>query len=1027
MNEKVRTRGNAGPAPARATQLTGTPAKRIDGSPFVGRERELSALTEPLQRGVRDGSVAFVGGEPGIGKSRLLREVADQARAHGWLTLSGRAYDTEGMPAYLPFIEVIREHLLRAPDNLVRALAEGAPELCKLLPEIRERAGDVPEASTLGPEAERFRLFESVSQFLLDIGRQSEANGLVILLDDLHWADKTTVLLLQHFARQLAGVPVFVVAAFRPTDLEQGNPLLGVIPDLLRERLCTQITLGPLEPEHVQALIEGLASLPSTLPFAAKLTRETAGNPFFIEETVRDLLERGAGFSDPSALGAGVPEGIRTVIGRRLSLLRPASKQALQSTAVLGDTFHFKLLSAASELEPEHLTDAVEEAGRAGMLRQEGDSYAFTHALIRKTVYDELSVPRRQHLHHRAAEALESFGATIQDAGLAAIGYHWKMAGCPERAFEYLLRAGEAAVTVAAWEEAARHWQAALDCMELAGEPPARRARLLEGIGDLDFLSSLEVHSCIAHYDRARDLYKVAGDVVGAARASLRAGRSLAYPTSAPDFEGAVDYLREAESVLKSTPDSIELGELYTALGHAESHQLRDAPEQILTWINRLQAVAEKLDSDYLRISACSLEGHYAGLRGELARGLALEERACEWALEMKDLAANKWEQQWHEYLLGYSSDGQATPAEDVGSYQLSRFLMLSYTVNCCGVQSLDLLDPVRARAKHEVLRDAPVHLFYELCFTGEVSALRRTVQDCVVLPAVPTGRGLLSWADGDWQSAADGFRSRIAFWENAGSSYAIVLAQRFMVRILRALGDLPGAQAAAQEWLDATLRGEAVKLEIPARAELALLFAETHRLAEAETHLQRCREVLSAGEDWRGIGGRVRLAEAAFAAANGNFDDAEAHFAAAVETFRALTLPWDEAETFEVWARACRRFHRGRIRQAFVDEKLQSARAIYERIGAGQPWLDRLAQQEAHLAVIMSGPSADKLLEGLSAREVQVLQSIAAGQTNAEIADSLVISPHTVGRHVSNIFGKLGIANRADAAAWAVRNGLAR
>ena len=687
------------------------------------------------------------------------------------------------------------------------------------------------------------------------------------------------------------------------------------------------------------------------------------------------------------------------------------------------------------------------------MLRQEGDSYAFPHALIRQTVYDELSVPRRQHLHLRAAEALESLGAAIQGAGLAAIGYHWQLAGCPGRAFDYLLRAGEAAVIVAAWEEASRHWQAALDCMERAGEPPRRRARLLEGIGDLDFLSSLEVHSCITHYDRARDLYEAAGDAVGAARASLRAGRSLAYPTSTPDFEGALDYLREAELVLKTTPDSIELGELYTALGHAESHQLRDNPEEILTWIHRLQAVAERLDSDYLRISACSLEGHYAGLRGELARGLALEERACEWALAMKDVAANewhqqwpgwgsghdttllvmkdlapnKWQQQWHEYLLGYSSDDQTIPAEDVGSYQLSRFLMLNYTVNCCGVQSLDLLDPVRARAKHEILRDAPIHLFYELCLTGEVSALRQAVQDCSVPPAIPTGRNLLSWADGDWQTAAEGFRARIAFWQNVGSSYAIVTGQRFLLRVLRALGDLEGAEAVARDWLAATLSGGAVKLEIPARAELALVFAETHRLAEAEAHLQRCREVLSAGEDWRGIGGRVRLAEAASAAANGDCDDAEAHFAAAAETFRALTLPWDEAETFEVWARACRRFHRGHGRQSFVTGKLQSARSIYQRLGAGQAWLDRLAHEEARLAVIMSGPSADRLLEGLSAREVQVLQSIAAGRTNAEIAEELVISPHTVGRHVSNIFGKLGIANRADAAAWAVRHGLAR
>ncbi len=283
----------------------------------------------------------------------------------------------------------------------------------------------------------------------------------------------------------------------------------------------------------------------------------------------------------------------------------------------------------------------------------------------------------------------------------------------------------------------------------------------------------------------------------------------------------------------------------------------------------------------------------------------------------------------------------------------------------------------------------------------------------------------MLAWAEGRWDEVRAGSAQRISGSRGWGSRSLVVLYGRRLLRIARTTGDEQGAESIARESLDISLGSGAVKYEFYSRAELALLLAETGRLAEAEAHLARCREILADGEDWRGLAGRVMLAEAAYATANGRGDEAEAHFERALECFRRLSLPWDEAETFEIWARSGQRLHRGRIRRAFVTGKLDCARAVYERIGAGRPWLERLDALERGLVGEAAPEVAPTYPDGLSAREVEVLRLVAAGRTNQQIAGELFISLNTVARHVSNIFDKTGAANRTEAGAYAARHGL--
>ena len=311
-------------------------------TPFVGRENELATLSERLEAAERgDGGVVFIRGEPGIGKSRLLDEFATIAEADAWLILRGRAYDMEGMPPYLPFMEVLREQLRHASDESLAELASGAPELCVLLPEISARVPELPQVSGLGPEAERFRLFEAVAEFLIGISRQSGIKGLLVVMDDLHWADRTSVLLLQHVARKLGGVRLLVAAAYRTTRIEREHPLSGVAAELTHEHNGRQMAVLPLTADETATLIESLAGATADRALSLNIHNETSGNPFFVEGLVRHLLER------DSTLSVTSPRS--TASRRRSSGDQPESvppyestNAALQTAAILGESFGFE-------------------------------------------------------------------------------------------------------------------------------------------------------------------------------------------------------------------------------------------------------------------------------------------------------------------------------------------------------------------------------------------------------------------------------------------------------------------------------------------------------------------------------------------------------------------------------------------------------------------------------------------------------------------------------------------------------------
>ena len=478
-------------AVAEIARSTGTLAAG-DWRRFVGRSEEIAAIRAACDEALAGRSrLVMVVGEPGIGKTRLVEELASYAAVRGAQVCWGHSYEGEVGVAYLPFVEGFRAYVRnRSDEQLSTELATGGAEVATLVSELRQRFPDLPPSPPLEGDAERMRLFDGVATFL---AHASRADPIVLVLDDLHWADKPSLLLLQYLARNLRQDRVMIVGTYRDVDLDRQHPLADTIAALRREHLYERVLLRGMDRDDVKALIEAIGEQATPDDFADTIFRATEGNPFFVAEVLRHLNESGAlqlvdgrWVGTPESIAENLPEGVREVIGRRLSRLSEDANKMLTVAAAMPGGFVPDLVAAVTGDGDDATLDLLDEALSAQIVHERPRSpgaYEFTHALIRQTLYGELSTPRRVRLHRQIGEALEVAAGAQSDTSLPELAYHWFQAapgGDIEKAVGYSTRAGDRARDQAAHEEAARYYDQALQALELDDQADdLRRAEIL--------------------------------------------------------------------------------------------------------------------------------------------------------------------------------------------------------------------------------------------------------------------------------------------------------------------------------------------------------------------------------------------------------------------------------------------------------------------------------------------------------------------------------------------------------------------
>jgi class 3 adenylate cyclase len=453
--------------------------------PFAGRAESVDHLIATWKETLEGARRAvLVSGEPGIGKTRIVTEVVRVAHDRGAVVLWGRCDEEVGAP-YAPFAEALRYYIAVSQPERVRAeLGPLGGELVRIVPELSSRVSGLAEPMRADADTERYRLFDSVADLL---GEMSVVQPVVLVLDDVHWADKPSLLLFRHLLRATVPMRLFVLATYRDTDLDRSHPLADVLADLRRQPGVERLDLQGLDEGEITNLMSKTAGHDLDAPgleLAHMLHAETAGNPFFVGEVLRHLAESGAivqqdGRWTAGLEGIGIPEGIREVIGRRLSRLSDDLNRALSVGAVIGPTFDLTTIEAAGGPTGDALFDALDEASQHGLIREvrgAAGRYAFAHALMRSALYEELTTNRRVRMHWKVGEVLEARFASTLDEHLDELAFHFgegALAGDALKAVEYARRAGDRAMDDLAFEAAAAHYERALGSLELVDDPSA--------------------------------------------------------------------------------------------------------------------------------------------------------------------------------------------------------------------------------------------------------------------------------------------------------------------------------------------------------------------------------------------------------------------------------------------------------------------------------------------------------------------------------------------------------------------------
>ena len=941
---------------------------------------ELKALMSSLEL-VRSGrgGLVLLAGEPGIGKTRLAEEACGHARSRGSRIAWGRCVELEGAPAYWPWIQVLRSLADTRASATHRRSGGAATELSLLLPEIgaaRDRGRHDGE--------DRFKLFDAAAGRLR---AASVGDGLVVVLDDLQWADRPSLALLRHLSRQLHELAVLAIVTYREDDAGGDNPLRAVLPELLRERGAQRLRLGGLHSADIGRYLVAVCGPEVDMSLAATIHDCTAGNPFFVRELARLLANEGG--LRPGAL----PEQVGEVVGRRLDSLTAACRTALAAASVLGREYSLTLLSKTVDQPVDVLLGLMDQAVRLGVVAEAtpvGDRYSFVHDLIREILYRSLPASDRIRMHLRVAEEIETGAA---EADLAALAHHWFAAGPIggwEKAASYCAEGARQAEEQLAYEEAARLYSQALAALSGSAGGRERRCEIL--------------------IELARAQYR-SGDV-GLSLDSSVEGAAIAASIGRADLQARAALVLEGVSDRELTPamrrlceDALAaIGEMDPALRARLLGQLAELLEEVPNAGERREALSHEALQLAERVGdemavAAALHARHAAMTGpdHVEERLALGSRLVDLARGSEWTVQAIWGRLWRIDSFFQSGQLSSISEELIELDDLVRRLH----------QPFFRWHLLRGQA---ALAHVTGRFDEALDFTEKAFVVGRAEQHRTTEILYRGARAWLAFDRGD-EAPMEEYLAMMA----RGSRYDLPIISASAVIHEMALG----RRDAAQERFDRVIASYR-NLEKDGRWLLiSTNLARAAVVLGSQDQIQMLYEALNPygrlfAASGAGIGtcrGAVAQPLGELAAALGLSAEAARHLSDATALNRSAGATPFVAYSQLSHAKALTRS--GAVMRAKAEAR--AALATAGRLG-----MRRLREESAQLLAEL-----DRGAPKLSGREAEVARLLAGGLSNREIASALHLSERTAESHVKHIMDKLGFKSRSQIAAWAVEEGL--
>lgn len=993
---------------------------RIECPVVIGRGPALNALEQALdQAHAGHGQTVVLAGEAGIGKTRLVSETKTRTLAHASLILQGHCFEPDRVLPYAPLLDLLRAHFTgRSAADIAHDLGPTAHELVKLLPELASRLPDLAPTPAANSEQEKRRLFQALTEFFTHLAARQP---LLVIIEDLHWSDDTSLELLLHLARYVPSQPILLLATYRNDEV---NPSLShFLAELDRARLATELVLSPLTMEEVDAMIRAIFDQrrPVRTEFLQPIYALTEGNSFFVEEVLKSLVMAGdifrtrSGWDRRPMSELHIPRSIQDAVQRRLAHISPAAGELLVLAAVAGRRFDFALLQELTQMHEEDLLERLKEGIAARLIVEESaNEFAFRHALTREAVYAGLLIRERRRLHGVVGETLERLYADSLDMHSGNLAYHFYQAQTWEKALEYAARAGERAQAIYAPRAAIEQFTRALEAAEHLSLPaPVRlyraRGQAYETTGDFE-----RTH---ADYEAALEMARAMQD----RRAEWQALIDLGFLWASRDYVKTGDYFRRALALARTLGDPAVLGHSLNRLGNWTMNA--EQPSEALRYHQEALGIFEELGDERGMAETLDLLGITSWVSGDIVQGVSHYQRAVALFRRLNDRLGLI-------YALGtlamrggiYEADTLVWPANSPELVvEAETALKMAREIHHSAGEAYILIGFAQYLGVHGDFARG-----LECAQAG--LQIAEDIQHKQWRTFAHFSLGVLYFDLFALLMARQHLEQVLALAREINSSLWINLGAGYLASTCIAQNDLERAESVLAAVLgpDTPTQTMEQRLCWCARAELALARGDPALALHLIEQLLASAANRSEGQV---IPRLSRLRGEALAALR-RWDEAEVELRAGREEAHAQEMRpmlWRIHVSLGKLYRAQRRYEE-------AEEAFSAARTLIEELATTVPdeaLREQFRRNASAMIPVISFASPRRALKkaygGLTERERQVAALIAQGKSNHEIAEALVLADRTVAAHVGNILARLGFTSRTQIAAWAIEKGLAR